>query len=49
MDDTDQPKDIRKAEELDSAGVEIFLSDSIAGPQGNMALGQFPSGDSHLT
>ncbi len=49
MGDTDQPTVIRKGEELNSAGVEAFLRDSIPGLQGEMAIEQFPSGHSNLT
>ena len=49
MDPWDQARDIRQGEELDSAGLEVFLRDSIPGLQGPMTIKQFPSGHSNLT
>ncbi|MEE4265025.1 MAG: phosphotransferase family protein [Desulfobacteraceae bacterium] len=49
MDNSDQARDTRPGEGLDSAGVEAFLKDSIPGLQGRMAIQQFPSGHSNLT
>jgi len=49
MDFSDQAKEIRSGEEIDSARVESFLKDSIPGLQGQMTIQQFPSGHSNLT
>jgi aminoglycoside phosphotransferase (APT) family kinase protein len=46
MDYSDQAKEIRSGEEIDSARVESFLRDSIPGLQGQMTIQQFPSGHS---
>ncbi len=49
MDYQDQPTTIRKGEELDSAGVEAFLRETIPKLQGEMIIRQFHSGHSNLT
>ena len=49
MDYSDQAKEIRSGEEIDSTRVESFLKDSIPGLQGQATIQQFPSGHSNLT
>ena len=49
MDYTDQPKEIRKGEELETAKLEAFLKDSISGLEGDLNIRQFPGGHSNLT
>jgi aminoglycoside phosphotransferase (APT) family kinase protein len=49
MDYTDQPKNIRKGEELELTKIEKFLRDSIPDLRGEMIVQQFPSGRSNLT
>jgi aminoglycoside phosphotransferase (APT) family kinase protein len=49
MDYTDQPKNIRKGEEIDSTRLEEFLGDNIPGLQGEIVVQQFPGGRSNLT
>ena len=49
MDYSDQAKEIRNGEEIDSDRVEAFLRDFIAGLQGPMTIQQFLSGHSNLT
>ncbi|MCP4757649.1 MAG: phosphotransferase family protein [Proteobacteria bacterium] len=45
----DAANDIRKGEELDAAGLEEFLRDSIDGLEGSLTIKQFPGGHSNLT
>lgn len=45
----DQPKDIRKGEELDLDKLKAFLSESLPEFSGEIAVSQFPSGFSNLT
>jgi aminoglycoside phosphotransferase (APT) family kinase protein len=49
MDYTDQPKNIRKGEELDATKIEEFLRDSIPDLRGEIIIQQFPRGRSNLT
>jgi aminoglycoside phosphotransferase (APT) family kinase protein len=49
MDYTDQPKNIRKGEELNAKKIEEFLKDSIPDLKGEMSIQQFPRGRSNLT
>ena len=49
MDYTDQPKNMRKGEELDSTKIEEFLRDSIPDLRGEIIVQQFPRGRSNLT
>jgi len=49
MDITDQAGEIRAGEELDAAKVGRFLKDSIPNLNGEIAIKQFPSGNSNLT
>ncbi|MBN2157967.1 MAG: phosphotransferase family protein [Spirochaetes bacterium] len=45
----DEPVEVRKGEELDTATVGAFLKDSIPGLEGEISVQQFPSGFSNLT
>ncbi|MBO3697901.1 phosphotransferase family protein [Roseivirga sp. E12] len=45
----DQPKDIRKGEELDLDKLKAFLSENLPEFSGEIAVSQFPSGFSNLT
>ena len=50
MDDyTDQPKEIRKGEDIDSTKLSEFLRDSTPGLEGEIVVQQFPGGRSNLT
>ena len=49
MDYVDQPKKIRKGEEIDSTKLDQFLRDNIPGLEGEMVVQQFPGGHSNLT
>ena len=49
MDYSDQPKNIRKGEGLDSAKLQAFLIENIPGLQGEIIIQQFPGGRSNLT
>ncbi len=46
---TDQAVEVRTGEELDAARLEGFLKDHIPGLNGDLEIGQFPSGFSNLT
>ena len=45
----DQPKNIRKGEELDIAKLSAYLTENLEGFSGELELSQFPSGFSNLT
>lgn len=45
----DQPKEIRKGEELDLSKLKAYLSDHLDGFSGALEVSQFPSGFSNLT
>jgi len=49
MDYVDQPKNIRKGEEIDSTKLDQFLRDNIPGLEGEIVVQQFPGGRSNLT
>ena len=49
MDFSDEAKQIREGEELDTSKIEAFLKDSIPELSGKLTIKQFPSGHSNLT
>ncbi len=45
----DQPRQVRRGEELDSANLAKYLSEHLGGQGGELIVRQFPSGHSNLT